>query len=207
MYVVMTKARLTGPKEAFVQRTRDHLLPLARGRTDLKGYCGFASEGGSAYVIGIFGDRGSALQIQERASGWIGANLRDLLPEEPEVIGGEAVFHKVEQPQEQEKDRHQPLFALVRTYHGLPGQAETMHSLVSEHTLPTLVNAPGFRGFYAFRDEKNPDRAMSLTLFNSRDEALHAHAELIGILRGNLGELAYQAPEMECGETIFLATS
>jgi quinol monooxygenase YgiN len=144
--------------------------------------------------------------MYERAEEWIGSSLHDLLPGQAEILGGEAAFHEVNRPQDQQKDRQSSLFAMVRTYHGLPGQTETVHSVVSEHTLPAITKALGFRGFYAFRDEDDPNRAVSLTLFDSREDALQSHAEVMGIMRGNLGELAYEAPEMEGGDTIFLAT-
>jgi hypothetical protein len=207
MYVLVRKSRLAGDRDAVAQRARDHLIPLAQGRAGLKGYCGFISEAGNAYLIGVFGDRDTARTTHQRVEQWIGSNLGDMMPGDPEIFGGDAVFHEVAQPQEQQKDRQPPLFVVVRTYHGLPGQTETMHSLVSEHTLPTISGAPGFRGFYAFRDEDDPNRAISVTLFDSREEALHSHAEVIGIMRGNLGELAYETPGMEGGETIFLAAS
>jgi hypothetical protein len=207
MYLLMRKSRLQGPKDEITRRARDHLVPLAQGRTGLKGYCGFVSEAGTAYLIGIFDDRDNARGTHQRVEQWIRASLGDLMPGEAEVLGGELAFHAVSHAQDQQKDRQPSLFALVRTYHGLPGQTETMHSLVSEHTLPTITGASGFRGFYAFRDEDDPNRAMSLTLFESREDALRSHAEVMGIMRGNLGELAYEVPDMEGGETIFLATA
>ena len=138
---------------------------------------------------------------------WIDANMRDLLPEEPAVEAGEAVFHAVADPREQPTDGQRPLFVVVRTYHGLPGQTETMHSIVSERTLPAITRAPGFRGFYAFRDEADPDRAVSVTLFDTRQEALRSHEEVVAIMRERLGEMAYAAPRVAMGETVVLATA
>ena len=82
-----------------------------------------------------------------------------------------------------------------------------MHSLVSQHTLPAIMDAPGFRGFYAFRDEAEPDRAVSVTLFDTREDALRSHERVVGILRGDLGEMAYASPEVTMGETVVLAAA
>jgi hypothetical protein len=133
--------------------------------------------------------------------------MRDLLPEAPEVVTGETVFDSIAHPQEQWTDSQQALFVVIRTYHGLPGQTETMHSLVSQHTLPAITDAPGFRGFYAFRDEANPDRAVSVTLFDSREGALRSHERVVAIMREQLGEMAYQAPQVTLGETVVLAAA
>ena len=82
-----------------------------------------------------------------------------------------------------------------------------MHSAVSQHTLPAIMDAPGFRGFYAFRDEANPDRAISVSLFDSREHATHSQEEVLNIMREQLGEMAYREPQVTAGETAVLATA
>lgn len=207
MYVTIRKTELSGTPDAAAQRMRDHLLPLVQGRPGLHGYCAFADEEeGTAYFLGIFRDRESAMAVDDRVAQWIGDQMGGIIPEAGRVIGGETVFHDVAQPQEQQKERQQSLFATVRIYHGLPGQTETMHSLVSEHTLPTITRAQGFRGFYAFRDEQDTDRALSVTLFDRREDAMRSHEEVLGIMQAQLGELAYQVPRLVSGETLILAT-
>ena len=94
---------------------------------------------------------------------------------------------------------------MLRTYRGLPGQAETMHSMVSQHTLAAVTDAPGFRGFYAFRDEAYPNSAVSLTLFDNREYAMRVHERVVGIMRKRLRELAYRPPRLTMGETVVLA--
>lgn len=200
MFVVIRKTGLTDVPERVIQRARDHILPLVQGRPGFLGHCGFVAEPGDAVVsVSLFADRDSAMETQSR--------LRDLLPEEAEITAGKAVFHAVAQPQDQQKDRQRPLFVVLRTYTGLSGQTETMHSIVSERTLPAITRAPGFRGFYAFRDESDPNRAISVTLFDSREAALRSHEEVVGIMRATLEELAYAPPQVTMGETAVLATA
>jgi hypothetical protein len=147
------------------------------------------------------------MDAHQRVRQWIEANMRDLMPEEPEVVAGATVFHEVAQPREQAKDRHQPLFVVVRSYEGITGQTETMHSAVSEHALPLITGAPGFRGFYAFRDEADPNRAVSVTLFDTREDAMRSHERVVGVMREWLGEMAYRPPRVTMGETAVLATA
>jgi heme-degrading monooxygenase HmoA len=80
-----------------------------------------------------------------------------------------------------------------------------MHSAVSEHALPLITGAPGFRGFYAFRDEADPSRAVSVTLFDSREDALRSHERVVEVMREQLGEMAYRPPRVTMGETVVLA--
>jgi heme-degrading monooxygenase HmoA len=82
-----------------------------------------------------------------------------------------------------------------------------MHSALSRHVLPAVTDAPGFRGLYAFRDEAEPDRAISVSLFDSREDARRSHERVVGILRGDLGEMAYASPEVTIGETVVLAAA
>ena len=207
MYVVIRRTKLGGSAEEAVQRARDHIVPLVQGRPGFRGYCAFVTEqGDAAFSVSVFDDRDTALDAQQRVRRWIEANMRDLMPEEPEVVAGETVFDSIAHPREQREDQQQPLFVVVRTYRGLPGQTETMHSVVSQHTLPVITDAPGFRGFYAFRNETDPDRAISVTLFDSREEALRSHEAVVGIMRERLGEMAYRVPQVTMGETVVLAT-
>ncbi len=208
MYVVIRRTKLTGPPEEAARRTRDHIVPLVEGRPGFRGYCAFVAEqGDAAFSVSIFDDRDTAMDAHQRVRRWIEANMRDLMPEAPEVVAGETVFDSIAHPQEQTKDRQQPLFVVLRTYRGLPGQTETMHSLVSQHTFPAIMDAPGFRGFYAFRDEADPDRAVSVTLFDTREDALRSHEQVVGIMRERLGEMAYRPPRVTMGETVVLATA
>jgi hypothetical protein len=46
-----------------------------------------------------------------------------------------------------------------------------------------------------------------VTLFDSRDEAMRSHEEVIGIMRERLGEMAYRPPRVVTGETVVLATA
>jgi hypothetical protein len=82
-----------------------------------------------------------------------------------------------------------------------------MHSALSRHVLPAVTDAPGFRGLYAFRDEGDTDRAVSVSLFDNREDAVRSHERVVGILRGDLGEMAYASPEVTMGETVVLATA
>ena len=208
MYIVIRRTKLSGSAEEAVRRTRDHLVPLVEGRPGFRGYCAFVTERGDAAVsVSVFDDKDTAMDAHQRVRQWVEANMRDLMPEEPEVVAGETVFDSIAHPQEQTKDRQRSLFVVLRTYRGLPGQAETMHSALSRHVLPAVTDAPGFRGLYAFRDESDPDRAVSVSLFDRREDAERSHERVVGILRGDLGEMAYASPEVTMGETVVLATA
>ena len=208
MHVVIRRTGLAGSVAEAVQRTRDHVLPLVQGRPGFLGYCAFVAEAGdAAFSISIFDGREAAMESHARVLRLMAERMRDLMPEEPEVVAGETVFAEVAKPQEQRKESQQPLFVVIRSYEGITGQTETRHSAVSEHTLPAITGAPGFRGFYAFRDEENPNRAVSVTLFDTREDAMRSHEQVVAIMREQLGEMAYRPPRAVMGETVVLATA
>ena len=208
MYVVIRRTKLRGPPEEAVRRTRDHVVPLLRGRPGFRGYCTFLTERADAVIsVSAFDDRDSALDAHQRVRRWIEANMRDLMPEEPRITAGKAVFHVAAQPRGQTEDRQQPLFVVVRMYEGITGQTEAMRSAASGHALPLITGAPGFRGFYAFRDEADPNRAVSVTLFDTREDAMRSHERVVGVMRERLGEMAYRPPRVVVGETVVLATA
>ena len=99
MYVVIRRTKLTGPPEEAVRRARDHIVPLVQGRPGFRGYCGFVTEqGDAAFSVSIFDDRDTAMDAHQRVRRWIEANMRDLMPEEPEVVAGETVFDSIAHP-------------------------------------------------------------------------------------------------------------
>ena len=147
------------------------------------------------------------MDAHRRVRQGVGSSMRDPMPEPPEVVAGGTAFGSMAHPQEQTKDRWRSLLVVLRTHRGLPGQAETMHSAASQHTFPAVTDAPGFRGFYAFRDEAEPDRAVSVSLFDGREDAVRSHERVVGTAREGLGEMAYSAPEVTMGGTVALATA
>ena len=46
-----------------------------------------------------------------------------------------------------------------------------------------------------------------MTLFDTREEALRSHEEVVAIMRERLGEMAYATPRVAMGETVALATA
>jgi hypothetical protein len=90
---------------------RDGLVPLLRQAPGSKGYGAFASEDGHVVSVSVFDDREAAVRANEQVREWVGANLRDMLPDPPEVLAGEALLHEEAQLQ----SGGQGMFATVRS--------------------------------------------------------------------------------------------
>jgi hypothetical protein len=81
--------------DKLVPPVRDGLVPLLKSAPGFKGYCAFGSDDGHIVSVSVFDDQRSATRATEQARDWIASNLRDLLPDPPEVMAGEALLHDV----------------------------------------------------------------------------------------------------------------
>jgi hypothetical protein len=118
MFREASQARAAMPRaaDAAARYARGHIVPLLRGRPGFRSYCTLVTEqGDEAYAISAFDDEPTAMDADRRVRRWIGAKLRDLMPDDPEVVAAEAVFHEVvaaRRPQAQARDGQPPPFVL-----------------------------------------------------------------------------------------------
>jgi hypothetical protein len=170
MHVMVRKhAGRGGLMDRLAPRVRDGLVPLLKRAPGFKGYCAFASEDGHVVSVGVFDDRATAVRATDQVREWVSANLRDMLPDPPEVLAGEALLHK-----EAEAQGGGPgMFAAVRAWDGV-GPKDEVRPMVREHVLPIISGAPGFRGYYNFLDEREPGRGVSASLYDTREHAMAA---------------------------------
>jgi hypothetical protein len=192
------KAALIG---GLVSRVRDGFVPVLRRTAGFKGYCAFPSEDGHAVSITIFGDRSTALRAEDRHREWVVSNLRDLLPNPPEVTAGETLLHEVSKIQ---RDGGPGMFVNVRMYEGV-GPRDEVLPLVREHVFLTITGAPGFRGYYAFFDEQDASRAGAVSLFDTRQNAMQANERVVAIMRER--RIAPNPPAVMVGQTVIIAAA
>ena len=103
---MIRRTKLGGPAEEAAQRARDLIVPLIEGRPGFRGYCAFITEqGDTACSVSVFDDKDTAMDAHRRVRERVEANMRDLMPEEPEFTAGETVFDSTAHPQEQTEDR------------------------------------------------------------------------------------------------------
>ncbi len=90
---------------------------------------------------------------------------------------------------------------------GMRWPGARMHPVAGQRALPAATDAPGVRGSCAFRDEGEPDRAVSVPLLDSREDAVRWHERVVGTAREELGDVARGTPEVTTGETVVLAAA
>jgi len=180
--------------DGLVPPVRDGFVPLLRRAPGFKGYCAFASEDGHAVSVNVFAGRRTAMRADDRVREGVVSNLRDLLPNPPEVLAGEALLHEVSKPQ----SGGPALFATVRVWEGV-GPREEVLPWVREHVFLMITGAPGFRGYYAFLDERDASLGVSASLFDTREHAMEANRWVLEVMRDK--RIAPNPPSVTAGWT------
>jgi quinol monooxygenase YgiN len=91
----------------------------------------------------------------------------------------------------------------VRQYDGVTA-AEGAVPLLVERTLPAIERQPGFRGFWASRDERDPAHAVSVSVWNGRGAAFAAHQRALEAMEG-LRNAFPAPPEITAGAARLIA--
>jgi hypothetical protein len=88
MFVVIRTYRAGGQPEEIAQRVGEGLVPILREQAGFRAYYAFVSEDGRPISVSVCDSRQAALRANERAQAWVSANLKDLIPDPPEVTMG-----------------------------------------------------------------------------------------------------------------------
>ncbi len=120
------------------------------------------------------------------------------------VRAGEVSHHRAPGPGGAGEDGGS-LFVVVREYRGA-GRSEEAAALLRERVLPVVEREPGFRGFWASRDEADPDTAVSVSLWTGRGPALAAHGRVLEVL-GGLRDVFSVMPEVTAGAARVVAAA
>lgn len=94
MYTVIRryKSDPSSVKEV-IRRAKDEFLPMVQKSPGFVAYYGVNLGGGVVVTITTFQDKAGADESTSMARGWVRDRLASLLPDPPEVMAGETVFH------------------------------------------------------------------------------------------------------------------
>ena len=91
MYLTLRRYGEIGARmyEIAFRKVEAGLVPMLKARPGFRLYCALLNEEGEGVSVTAFDEREQAIRANERVFGWVEANLRDLLPNPPEVVAGE----------------------------------------------------------------------------------------------------------------------
>src|SRR4051812_26651234 len=116
MYVTLRRYAEVGARmyEIVARKVEEGLVPTLKAQPGFQCHCAFVSEDGEGVSVTVFDDRAQAAMANEQVRGWGQANLRDLLPDRPEVFEGECGI--VEVSRERRAGRGQSPIVVVREF-------------------------------------------------------------------------------------------
>ncbi len=208
MYVTLRRYPEVGARmyEIIARRVEEGLVPTLKAQPGFQCYCAFVSEDGDGVSVTVFDDRGQASRANEQVRGWGQANLRDLLPDAPEVVAGECGLAEAAPGRGAGRDQRQPPYVVVREFQNL-GPPEGTREAARRLALPPVTGSPGFRAVYIFRNEREPSRGASVTLFDTREDARRAHERSAQAFREQAGGMVPSPPRAASGRAIVFATA
>ena len=201
MHVTLRRYADAGARvDEIGRKVEQGLVPILRDQEGFRLYGAFASEAGDAVSISVFDRQEQGAQAHERARGWVQAELRDLLPDPPEVFAGETGFAELSPGL---RDGARP-FVVIRKFEGL-GPMEATREVVRKHTAPVITGSPGFLAFLNFRDSPTGTRGAVVTLFDTRDNAIRSHERIVAVLREHGSGVVPAPSRVLMGQAIIIA--
>jgi hypothetical protein len=88
MFVVVRKYAAGDRPEEIARRVGEGLIPVLRAQPGFRAYYAFVSEDGHPVSVSVCDSREAATRSNDRAGAWVAANMRDLIPDPPEVLLG-----------------------------------------------------------------------------------------------------------------------
>ena len=203
MYAMVRKhAGKGGLLDGLAPQVRDGLVPLLKRAPGFRSYCALASEDGHLVSVSVFDDRTTAEAADAKVRGWVQANLRDALPDPPEVLAGEVR----RQLSGQAQGGAEGAYVVIRRYDGVRW-VERLTALADEHVLPVIRQAPGLWGHYTFSSGEDQGRVVAVSVFEGRENAMRVSERVVGIMRERAKEVAPNPPRVTAGEAAVAATA
>lgn len=89
MFVVIRRYAAGARAGEVAQRVGEGLVPVLRKLRGFRAYYAFVGDDGRPVSVSIVENRAAAAAANEHAREWVAGNMRDLVPDPPEVMMGE----------------------------------------------------------------------------------------------------------------------
>lgn len=141
-------------------------------------------------TVSTFETRAQAEESVGMAAGWVKANLASLVPNPPEVVGGEVRIQKI-------SGSEPPRHGVMRVYRGVTDVDEAVRR-AEAGLVPIIAGLPGFVSYTVL--DAGGGTVVSLSGFRDREAAARSTQEAAAWVRQNLAELMPNPPEVSTAE-------
>jgi hypothetical protein len=91
---------------------------------------------------------------------------------------------------------------------GITAPPEEVGPMVRQHSLAAIRSSPGLQAAYNLRDERDPSRAATVTLFDTRGHAAGAHDRAVSVMRRRMAMVVPGPPRIVAlGRTVVMASA
>jgi hypothetical protein len=203
MYLTLRRYAGAGPRvNEAAPRIEAGLTPILKRSPGFKGYCALASEAGDGVSMTLFESEEQASRANEQARSWVQSELLDLLPDPPEVFGGNVAIQAGPNGQDARfGNSGEALYVLIRKFENI-SEPEKAEQFTREISIPAQSGSPGFRGFYAAWGDPARSRAAIVTLFDSRETADQSNERVIALIREKGGSVVPHPTRVVAGKAV-----
>lgn len=199
MHLVIRRYQIDpGALEEAVQLAEQGFVPIIKGAPGFVSYTLGTTDDGRLITVSTFQDRAGADQSVQLARQWIGQNLSTLLPDPPEILGGEVLVRE-------DVPAEQPRHFAMRRYRTSPGAAQEIGRRVQAGFVPIMKGLPGFARYVAV--DLGNDEVVSFSAFRDRASAVESSGQAADWVRTSLMDLLAGPPEVASGTMRVFATA
>lgn len=199
VYLVIRRYQIDASAvEEIIQRAEQGFVPMIKGVPGFVSYTLGTTDDGRLITVSTFQDRVGADQSVQLARQWVAQNLASLVPDPPEILGGEVLVRE-------DSPAEQPRYFAMRRYRTAPGAAQEIGSRAQAEFVPILKGLPGFARYVAV--DLGNDDVVSFSGFRDREAAMESSGQAADWVRKSLMDLLAGPPEITNGTMRVFATA
>jgi heme-degrading monooxygenase HmoA len=207
MYITLRRyAGAAARMDKIAPKVKAGLVPILARATGFKGYCAIKAESGDGVSVTLFESEDQATQANEQARSWVQSEMRDLLPDPPEIFAGNVVVHAEAEGQGGPFGDREELHAIIRKFENMTAPDEAVR-FARETSVPLAQSSPGFLAFYSAWGDPGRTRAAVVTLFDSRENAERANTRALSLIREKGGSVIPSPTRVVAGKAVVVAAA
>ncbi|MBX6742222.1 MAG: hypothetical protein IRY87_09270 [Acetobacteraceae bacterium] len=187
--------------EEVGRRATQGLVPSLRQSPGFAGLCAVSSEDGDIYSISFFDTRQNAEASHARVREWVQGNLRDLLPNPPEVMSGEVRTNEMAQVQGSEGGQ---AFVTMRIFDGARGAIPDIAQRAKEVLIPLMRQQNGFRGSISFSTDQSPSRIVAISFWQNQEAGQAGTEQILATIAAKMRDLLPNPPKRVAGPAMMM---
>jgi hypothetical protein len=207
MYLTLRRYAGTAAQvDEISSRAEKGLVPILKKSSGFKGYFVFASEDGDGVSVSLFESQEQAAKANEQARSWVQSEMKDLLPDPPEVFSGEAILVASAEGQAGGLDGPGGSPYVVIRKFGNISDPDFREQFTRDVSMPAVRSSPGFKAFYAAWGDPGRTHAALLSVFDSRENAEKAYERVKELVREKGGAAIPPPDRTVAGKAVVVAT-